>query len=181
MKRIVLFICSAALVSCSNEKLPNMELVQDMMESPAIKAQEFDAGSPDNRGMRVPPEHTVPQGFVPYKYGMDIEKAKENRNPLAGNMDQEVMMTGMKYYETQCMLCHGVKGQGGETGNSIGEKMARKPPSLLTDKSRAYTDGQLYHIISKGLGVMGPYESHIPQAYRWQVVNYIRYLQNEAK
>jgi hypothetical protein len=30
-----------------------------------------------------------------------------------------------------------------------------------------------------GQGVMGPYASHIPQKYRWQVVNYIRHLQKK--
>jgi len=28
---------------------------------------------------------------------------------------------------------------------------------------------------------MGPYASHIPQKYRWQVVNYIRHLQQTDK
>jgi hypothetical protein len=59
--------------------------------------------------------------------------------------------------------------------------MARKPPPLISARAKAMSDGQIYHIISKGLGVMGPYESHIPQSYRWQVVNYIRHLQKESK
>ncbi len=180
MKKALLF-AAVLLSACSNELKPNVELIQDMQESPAIKAQEYDEASPDHRGMRVPPENTVPQGFTPYKYGMDAEKARENKNPLAGNDSQEVMMTGLKYYETQCMVCHGARGEGGEKNNSIGEKMARKPPALTSARAKNYSDGQLYHIMTKGLGVMGPYESHIPQAYRWQVVNYIRHLQNESK
>lgn len=179
MKKII--IAAFLLSACSGGSQPNVELVQDMQESPAIKAQEYDAGSPDHRGMRVPPENTVPQGFTPYKYGIDFEKARENKNPLAGNDSQEVMMVGLKYFETNCMVCHGSHGEGGEQNNSIGEKMARKPPPLISAKIKNYTDGQIYHIITKGVGVMGPYESHIPQAYRWQVVNYIRHLQKETK
>jgi mono/diheme cytochrome c family protein len=183
MKKYVVLLAVAAITGCTGiSNQPNIELVQDMQDQPSIKAQEYDEGSPDHRGMRVPPENTVPQGFTPYKYGLDVEKAsKENRNPLAGNESQEVMMTGMKYFETNCAVCHGFQGQGGEQGNSIGDKMARKPPPLISDKVKGYTDGHIYHIISKGVGVMGPYESHIPQAYRWQVVNYIRHLQKEAK
>lgn len=175
------WIAALGISACNSSKNPNFEYDMDMMESPAIKAQEYDEGSPAHRGMRVPPENTVPQGFVPYKYGFDAEAAKENKNPLAGEMDEETLGVGIKYYETNCMLCHGMHGEGGEINNSIGEKMARKPPGLLTDRVRAMSDGQIYHIITKGLGVMGPYDSQIPQASRWQVVNYIRHLQNENK
>jgi hypothetical protein len=48
------------------------------------------------------------------------------------------------------------------------------------DKVKAWPDAHLYHVIAAGQGVMGPYASHIPQAYRWQVVNYIRFLEKQA-
>ncbi len=86
------------------------------------------------------------------------------------------MKVGLKFYSTNCAICHGERGEGGEK-LSVGEKMALKPPSLLTEKVNKWTDGQIYHVITVGQGVMGPYASHIPQKYRWQVVNYIRTLQ----
>ncbi len=180
--KIILALAVLGLFGCSGQHSEtNIEIVQDMMDQPSIKAQEFDETSPNHSGMRVPPENTVPQGFTPYKYGMDVERAtKENHNPIAGQETQEVLMTGQKFFETNCAVCHGMRGQGGVEGNSIGEKMALKPPSLLSDKVRAFNDARIYHIISKGQGVMGPYESHIPQAYRWQVVNYVRQLQKKA-
>ncbi|MNT03638.1 hypothetical protein D3C72_1381850 [compost metagenome] len=74
-----------------------------------------------------------------------------------------------------------MKGEGGVAAqSSVSEKMALKPPSVLSDKVRAWPDGHLYHVISVGQGVMGPYASHIPQKYRWQVVNYIRFLEKQA-
>ncbi len=180
--KVLIILLAFGLIGCSSEHSePNVELIQDMMDHPSIKAQESDQNSPNNSGSRVPPENTVPQGFVPYKYGSDLERAtKENRNPISGQDSQEILMTGQKYYETNCTVCHGNQGQGGMTDNSVGEKMALKPPSLLSAKMRGMNDAGLYHIITKGQGVMGPYESHIPQAYRWQVVNYIRQLQKKA-
>lgn len=180
--QLILVLAFFGLVGCSNEHAePNIEIVQDMMDQPSIKAQEYDETSPNHSGVRVPPENTVPQGFVPYKYGADVERAtRENRNPIAGQETQEILMTGQKYYETSCRVCHGMQGEGGLQNNSVGEKMALKPPSLLTDKVRALNDARLYHIITKGQGMMGPYESHIPQVYRWQVVNYVRQLQKKA-
>lgn len=172
-----------ALTNCGpSGNKPNVELIQDMMESPAIKAQEYDEESPHHRGMRVPPEGTVPVGFKPYQFNGDIEGAKGNKNPLAGEMDEATLLVGQKYYFTQCAVCHGDKGQGGvEANSSVAGKMALKPPTIINDKIVGWTDGQLYHVITAGQGVMNPYAAHIPQQYRWQVVNYIRFLQKQAK
>ncbi len=170
-----------ALPGCGKDHTkPNIELIQDMMESPAIKPQEYDETSPNHSGMRVPPEGTQPVGFVPYKYAKSFEEAAKNKNPLAGDFSEETLKIGLKFFHTNCLLCHGAAGQGGDN-SSIGQKMTLKPPSLLSEKITKWTDGQIYHVISMGQGVMGPYASHIPQKYRWQVVNYVRHLQKESK
>jgi len=177
------FVVVSFTTACSKKNdQPNVELIQDMMESPAIKPQEGDVNSPNNSGMRVPPEGTQPVGFVPYKYANDIAGAMKNQNPLGSDSSEAIMKVGLKYYSTQCAVCHGEKGEGSAAANSsVGTKMALQPPSLLSDKVRAWTDGQLYHVITVGQGMMGPYASHIPQKYRWQVVNYIRSLQKDNK
>lgn len=172
----------AGLASCGPKgQEPNVELIQDMMISPSLKAQKYDEDSPNHAGMRVPPDHTVPVGFTPYKYKGDVDGASKNlQNPYAGNMSPEVLLVGQKYFETNCMVCHGQKAQGNPDSNVV-QNMALKPPSLCSDKVKGWPDGHIYHIITEGQGVMGPYASHIPQAYRWQVVNYVRHLQQEAK
>lgn len=177
-------LAALALSSCGPRgNKPNVELIQDMMESPAIKAQEYDEESPHHRGMRVPPEGTAPIGFEPYRYATDVEGAAKNlKNPLAGKFDEETLLVGQKYYETNCALCHGYKGEGGVAAKlTVTEKMALKPPPVVSDKIKGWTDGHVYHVITMGQGVMGPYASHIPQKYRWQVVNYIRFLEKQAK
>lgn len=169
------------VTGCTKDhSVPNIELIQDMMESPTIKPQEYDEGSPNNSGMRVPPAGTQPVGFTPYKYATNFDAAAKNKNPLAGVMDEESLKVGLKFYQTNCLLCHGSKGEGA-ANSSVAEKMASKPPSLISEKIVKWSDGQIYHVISMGQGTMGAYASHIPQAYRWQVVNYVRHLQQEAK
>lgn len=171
------------LTACNMDKSkPNIELIQDMMESPAIKAQEYDPASPNGSGMRMPPENTVPRGFEPYPFAKDPEGAKSNKNPFSGQMTEDVLMVGQKYYNTNCLICHGQHGEGGVAAQStVSELMALKPPPVTSDKIKGWTDGNIYHVITMGQGVMGPYASHIPEPYRWQVVNYIRHLQKEAK
>ena len=161
---------------------PNIELVQDFMESPAIKAQEYDASAPNNSGMRMPPENTVPRGFEPYAYTKDFDGALKQRNPIAGDFSEPVLATGMKYYNTNCLICHGAHGEGAVAAKlTVSEFMALKPPAITSDKVKGWSDGNLYHVITMGQGVMGPYAAHIPAKSRWQVVNYIRHLQKQDK
>jgi mono/diheme cytochrome c family protein len=182
IEKIILLTVTAMAISACGAKgdKPNVEVFQDMMESPAIKAQEYDENSPNHSGMRVPPDNTAPVGFTPYKFKGNLEGATKNPNPLAGNMTPDVLKVGQKYFETNCSVCHGLTGTGNPDSNVV-KNMALKPPLILTDKVNAWTDGRLYHVITEGQGVMGPYATHIPQAYRWQVVNYIRFLQKESK
>ncbi len=178
-----IFLLIPFLAACNLDKSkPNIELIQDMMKTPAVKAQSYDESSPHQSGMRVPPDHTVPRGFHPYAYAADYEGAVKQKNPLAGDMSEAVLLTGMKYFNTNCKVCHGAHGQGGANGvSTVAEFMALKPPSLMSDKIRNWTDGNIYHVITMGQGVMGPYATHIPQQYRWQVVNYVRYLQKHSQ
>jgi mono/diheme cytochrome c family protein len=167
--------------ACSGGSKPNVEIIQDMMESPAIKAQEYDEASPNHSGMRVPPENTAPVGFQPYKYATNLDLAeKELKNPLPGDFSEETLIVGQKYYTTQCAVCHGAQGEGGALLPTA-QKMALKPPAVTSDKIVGWTDAHIYHVITAGQGVMGPYASHVPQKYRWQVVNYVRFLQKQNK
>jgi len=179
LQNSVLILAVMGLSACNIDKSqPNVELIQDMMDSPNIKAQEYDEGSPNHIGMRVPPENTAPVGFEPYKYPTNVEEAARSlKNPKAQDMSQDVLMLGQRHYEISCAVCHGMKGEGGEKGSSVGGLMALKPPSILTDKVKGWTDGHIYHVITMGQGLMGPYASHVPQEARWQLVNYIRHLQ----
>jgi hypothetical protein len=69
-----------------------------------------------------------------------------------------------------------MNGEGSEKA-TVAQLMALKPPPMVSDKIKGWTDGQIYHVITAGQGVMGPYATHVPAKSRWQVVNYIRHLQ----
>ncbi len=180
LENILMVIVAGAFVvgftGCSRDKSqPNIELLQDMMEQAPDKAQEYDDFFPNHSAAQLPPENTVPRGFKPYLYATDLAGAlRELKNPIQGDMTHETLVTGQKFYDTNCAVCHGftLKGDG-----PVSLKMPLKPPPLNSDKVKGWPDAQIYHAITVGQGVMGPYASHIPQKYRWQVVNYIRFLQ----
>jgi len=166
----------------SLNKEPNVDLIQDMMESPAIKAQDFDTFDRTKAGSRVPPEHTVPVGYEPYPYHLDAAAAEKNlKNPLAGDMSPQVIELGRTKFEIYCAVCHGYEGKG---DGPVSVKMALKPPPLVGSASKVvgFNDARIYHIITDGQGVMASYAYQMPNAKdRWAIVNYVRTLQKLAK
>jgi mono/diheme cytochrome c family protein len=173
------FTCVFLVLGCSDKRKPNIELIQDMMVQPAVQSQSYDEKAPNGRTMRVPPEGTVPRGFTPYpfKAGQDLVAAQAVKNPIAGVMTAEVLAQGKKKYEIYCSVCHGFTGRGDGTVAAV---MPLKPPSLVTPKVMDFPDGQIYHIIVRGRGLMGAHGTQVLGSDRWAVVNYIRSLQKSS-
>lgn len=161
-------------------KEPNIELIQDMMEQPALKAQDFEPNDRSKASSRLPPEGTVPVGYTPYPYHQDPAAAAKNlKNPFSGQMTPEVINLGRTKYETYCAVCHGYEGKG---DGPVAVKMALKPPSLISDKIMNVNDAAIFHVITDGQGVMGSYAYQlVNEKDRWAIVNYVRSLQKLAK
>jgi mono/diheme cytochrome c family protein len=125
-------------------------------------------------------EDTLPRKHRPYSYDhltSTIEAAKEAgenlQNPVQITM--EVLRRGQGLYSVYCMLCHGSRGEG--DGPVIGAGRFPAPPSLHTEQSREYTDGTIYHIMTKGLGKMPSYADKLEPDERWMIVHYLHALQ----
>lgn len=155
---------------------PNVDLIQDMMEQQALKAQDEEPFEKGKAASRLPPEGTVPVGYKPYKYPADPKAAAANlKNPLAGELTPEILGIGQKKYDTYCAVCHGAKGEG---DGPVAAKMALKPPPLVSDKIVNVSDGAIFHIITDGQGVMSSYAYQlVDERDRWAIVNYVRSLQ----
>ena len=175
MKKLLLISGCLVLAACNGGKnQTNIEVIQNMMDEPAIKSQGWNHID-DTVQMRMPPEGTISRGHPPYAFLNDPAGAEKQPNPLAGNMSAETLTLGHKTYDIYCALCHGTTGAG---NGQIAEKMAVKPRNLINAESKAYSDGRIYHAITAGKGVMGSYQSQITDANRrWAVVNYVRTLQ----
>ena len=172
-----------SLGACT-EKVPelhketNVELIQDMMVSPAIKAQDFDYYDTTKPGSRTPPEHTVPVGYEPYPYHLNPDAAVKNlKNPVA--VTEESLRIGQTKFETYCAVCHGYTGM---SDTPVAGKMALKPPMLAMGNSVGFPDAMIYHIVTDGRGVMSSYAYQLVNANdRWAIVNYVRTLQKKVK
>ncbi|MGE3975080.1 MAG: cytochrome c [Bdellovibrionales bacterium] len=176
LNRILPTLLVAVAVTSCTKKEPNVELIQDMMESPAVKAQDYNPRRSGEMANMVPPEGTVAVGHAPYKYkGKPEDAERALTNPLEAT--EAVLARGKMKFETYCFPCHGSAGDG---KGPVAPKFMVPVPSLLTDKAKAYRDGRLFHIITDGQGVMGSYASQIKdQKDRWAIVHYIRSLQKK--
>jgi len=179
MKRLGLFSSLFFLAACNGgPNKTNIELIQNMMDQPSVKSQDWIPEDGDKGQMRVPPPHTIARGEKPYKFTDDIAGAEKDPNPFAGQTSPEVLSVGHKYYDIYCSVCHGKTGEG---NGPASEKMAVKPRNLIAPDAKGYSDGRIYHAITAGKGVMRAYISQIPDpdgvAIRWKIVNYVRSLQ----
>jgi hypothetical protein len=161
---------------------PNVEIIQDMMEQPALKAQDFHPQDREKSSMLLPPEGSWPQGVKPYLFSQAqaVEAGNTLRNPYAGSSSAEIIQLGRIKYNNFCMVCHGDIGNG---KGPVAEKWAPIViPSLLTDKIRNYPDGRIFHIVTMGQGLMGSYINQLPsEEDRWALVNYVRELQKQNR
>lgn len=125
--------------------------------------------------LRLPPEGTVPYGATPFTYGVDKHEAAragaELTNPYTSRED---LARGKDVFGVFCLVCHGPAGEGD------GPIIPRfpNPASLTAPHAKSLPDGQLYHIIYHGQGLMPGYAVQIRHEDRWRAVTYVRSLQN---
>jgi len=125
--------------------------------------------------MQSLPEGTVSSDMIPYSYPATIEgriqAGFELENPLEA--DKVLIEKGKYLYDIYCTGCHGEKGNG-EGHLYTSKKYAIKPASLVNEKMKAVPDGEIYHVITSGYGVMGAHGSQIIPDDRWKIVLYVK-------
>jgi mono/diheme cytochrome c family protein len=100
-------------------------------------------------------------------------------NPIPPNIDS--VTAGGELYQRNCVPCHGITGRGdGPVGLTL-----NPPPADLTIHTApgVHPDGQLFLWISDGFpgaSAMPAFRSVIPDEDRWNLVNYLRTLNNTS-
>jgi mono/diheme cytochrome c family protein len=98
----------------------------------------------------------------------------DERQTLPTPLSSEMLNRGHERYDIYCMPCHSPVGDG---DGRVVERGFPSPPSFHIDRLRAAGDRYFYDVISKGYGVMYPYDNRVEPADRWAIVAYIRALQ----
>jgi mono/diheme cytochrome c family protein len=100
-------------------------------------------------------------------------EAKAVPNPVEAT--PEAVAAGGELYKKHCLMCHGesAKGDGPAT-----KYMKPAPPDMTVAGTKArMTDGEMFYKISTGKKPMPPMNRKLSETERWQVVHYLRTLQ----
>jgi mono/diheme cytochrome c family protein len=97
-------------------------------------------------------------------------ESKNQKNPLAKS--DKVIADGKKIADTNCVPCHGPKGQG---DGPAAVALPLKPANWTSTAVQAEADGELFWKITNGRGPMPPWK-HLGEKDRWALVHYIRSL-----
>jgi mono/diheme cytochrome c family protein len=79
---------------------------------------------------------------------------------------------GEELYNIFCSNCHG------QTGDGLGRLYTSgsyviPPRSLISEEAKEFTQGEIYHIISAGWGVMGAHAPLVRPDDRWMIIAFI--------
>lgn len=130
----------------------------------------------------VPPEGTVPIGAVQRTSTMSPAEAEALPNPVPVSLRS--LDNGKQQFERFCGPCHGLGGHG--DGPIAGPPFGKGPligvlpvaGPVGSQITKNFSDGHLYTVISQGIRRMPAYR-RIPPADRWDIVNYIRYMNGQ--
>jgi mono/diheme cytochrome c family protein len=175
-----LALCSASCTGwgTSDPTLPGRDFVKDMIDSVPYDAFAKNPVFADGKTLQSPAPGSLPRGFVPFDYGPGLQEAAraaaEIKSPLAGS--PEYLARGDLVFHTVCYVCHGDQGRGD------GPVVPRfpTPPSLVAEHARGLAEGQIFHVIARGQGLMPSHAAQVPPADRWKVIQYVRSLQAQA-
>ena len=170
------------LVGCYRGKpssKPPLHVVPNMDAQPKYKAQDKAKFFKNGSAMRVPPEHTIPRGYLRadtiYFTGKKANGEWVEKNPEKITMD--LLQRGRERYTIYCAVCHDDAGY----GQGIVTKRSPDliPVSYHTDALRNQADGYLFDVITNGSQstLMGSYKHQVRVRDRWAIVAYVRALQ----
>jgi mono/diheme cytochrome c family protein len=181
---LLVVIASSLLIQVDHSR-PNLQIYlgDDMTYSPAYRAYDPNQNFADGRTAQPPVPGTIARDEMPIHFEATPEGAvragEQLTNPYEPASEELAVSAerGAAAYRVFCTPCHG---GGGAGDGPVSTRGFPPPPSLLTGKSLQMKDGQLFHILTYGQGNMPPFAAQLLPDRRWDLVNYVRSIQQRA-
>jgi mono/diheme cytochrome c family protein len=180
LKNVYKSISAVALMlffaSCDRDRnTTGWEYFGDMAHSDAYETYSPNPNFADGKTMRNPVEGTIPLGYQPYLYEKNdtdrVRAGKELVNPFKPTAEN--LERGKQVFTVYCMNCHGDKGDGKGFLFTSG-KYPFPPKTLLSSKVKNGPEGEIFHVVTVGFGVMPAHGPQIRPEDRWKVVMYVK-------
>jgi mono/diheme cytochrome c family protein len=173
-----LFVAGCAR-GCTSSR-PPIHLNPSMDDQPKVRPQSASTFFFNGASMREPVPGTVPIGGLKEDgafftgMGADGQFVKTIPHPV----DDALVERGRQRYGIYCQPCHDARGD----GRGILFQRGNVPTATFhQEKIRNYPDGQIFDVITNGVGLMPGYRWPVPPADRWAIVAYVRELQRDRQ
>jgi mono/diheme cytochrome c family protein len=161
-----------------NRKHPGWDYFPDMAYSNAYETWSPNKNFSDGKTIQPPVEGTISRDALPFGYGPSTDERTSAGRELANPLENKVtnLERGEEVYRVFCASCHGVKGDG--NGYLVSTGVYPYPVrTLVSDEMIKRPDGEIYHTITLGFGVMGAHGFMIRPEDRWKAIFHVRDLQ----
>lgn len=179
LKIIPILLIVISITSCRDKRNRKLQYMADTDMYNAVGYETYATNPFFKNGIEAqkPVDGTIFRGEVPYEIpntNEGYELAKETlKSPLKVN--EKNLKKGKAMYTIYCAVCHGNKGDG--QGVLVKREKFLGVPNY---KDREITEGSIYHVIMYGRNLMGSHASQLTNTERWEIVQYVQKLRNDA-
>jgi len=165
---LALAVAALASVSCTPGQYP-VEVFKELHYQPSHRYLE-----PDRL---APPADSVPvtgrSSFVPFAQASSLQA------PASARRTTESQQQARALFRVNCSMCHGQDGKG---KSYVADRFADSnapavPVDLSGSRASGRSDGELYWIVSNGLGNMPRFSELLTDDQRWLLISAIREVQ----
>jgi mono/diheme cytochrome c family protein len=164
---------------CTSSR-PPIHLNPSMDDQPKVRTQTASTFFFDGASMRQPVPGTVAIGGLKEDAAFFTGKGADGQfvATIPRPVDEALLERGRQRYEIYCQPCHDARGD----GQGILFQRGKVPTATFhQEKIQKYSDGQIFDVITNGVGLMPAYRWPIPPADRWAIVAHVRELQRERQ
>ncbi len=178
----LLLIVAVSLAGCRgyrSEDTP-FHFIINLLNQPKFNAQTLSLTPPQgavawgNNALNTEDEsreQAIKNNTVFY-YGKTADGKFVSRIPMP--ITDATLRRGQERFNIYCAVCHDQTG----SGHGMVVQHGFLPPPVLWDtRVLAYSDGELFNVISNGIRNMPGYDKQIPEKDRWAIVAYVRAIQ----
>jgi|SRR5690554_7342446 len=178
-----IILSGSLLAGCTVEgDNPGWEYFPEMIHSVSYDAHSENPVYSSGYTNQLPVEGSIAQGKYTYPLANTPEgyeqAASQIHNPFEFT-DQELEGEAKVLFVQYCGICHGNGGEG--DGHLVKIDKFPPPPSFMTPDLMSKAQGQRYHTVMYGKGMMGSYATQIDHRERWLVLEYINKLQKDSQ
>jgi mono/diheme cytochrome c family protein len=160
---------------CTSSR-PPIHINPSMDDQPKVLSQTSSDFFFNGSSMREPVPGTVAIDGLKEDTAFFTGKAADGQfvATIPATVDDALLERGRQRYTIYCQPCHDARGD----GKGILFQRGNVPTaSFNDDKIRKYPDGQIFDVMTNGMGLMPSYRWPIPPADRWAIIAYIRDLE----